>query len=75
MKNSISISLLALSLCSLGTGCASNDGGRGPASYSRAGRSYKEPRAMNHRDLGTDSLYQACLRERPEVSCRNRMGR
>ncbi len=51
--------------------CASD---RSPAS-SRSGRVYEEPRAMNHRSLDTESLYQACLRERPEVSCRNRMGR
>lgn len=54
-------------------GCASNEG-RSPAS-SRSGRPYKEPRAMNHRSTDSETLYQACLRERPEVSCRNRMGR
>ena len=74
MKILILLSLGALAFCFLGTGCASSDD-RQPASYSRAGRPYKEPQAMNHRSLDTESLYQACLRERPETSCRNRMGR
>ncbi len=59
-------------MSSLMVACASD--GRSPAS-SRAGRAYEEPRAMNHRSLDTETLYQACLRERPETSCRNRMGR
>jgi len=55
-------------------GCASSDGARGPAG--RAGRAeVKEARPMNHRNLDMDTLYEACLRERPEVSCRNRLGR
>ena len=57
-----------------GFGCSSTDE-REPASWNRAGREYKEPRAMNHRRLDTETLYQSCLKERPEVSCRNRMGR
>ncbi len=52
--------------------CASD---RQTASYSRAGRQYEEPRAMNHRSLDSNTLYRACLRERPETSCRNRLGR
>lgn len=60
--------------CILATGCASNDS-RQPANYSRSGRPYKEPKAMNHRSLDSNSLYEACVKERPEVSCRNRLGR
>lgn len=30
---------------------------------------------MNHRSLDTETLFQACLREWPEVYCRNRLGR
>ena len=57
----------------MATGCASDE--RKPAGYSRSGREYREAQPMNHRRLDTDTLYRACLRERPEVSCRNRMGR
>jgi hypothetical protein len=56
----------------LASGCATDD--RQPA-YSRSGRESQEPRAMNHRSLDSNTLYQACLRERSEVSCRNRLGR
>ena len=70
MKYLISLATFAM----LFTGCASSND-RSPASYSRAGREYKEPRAMNHRSLDSNTLYQACLRERTETSCRNRMGR
>lgn len=56
----------------LSTACSSTSGTR----YSRAGRSDQpEARPMNHRSLDSESLYQACLRERPEVNCRNRLGR
>ena len=72
MKNRSLLFLSAIAMCAMGTGCASSNN-RQPAS--RAGRPYKEPRAMNHRSNDTESLYQACLRERPETSCRNRMGR
>ena len=74
MKFSILLSLGAMAFCFMGTGCASSSD-RKPTSTSRSGRPYKEPRAMNHRSLDTESLYQACLRERPEASCRNRLGR
>ena len=75
MKFSLLLNLIAsFGLCFIGVGCAS-DSDRRPASHSRAGRPYKEPRAMNHRQMDTDTLYQACLRERPETSCRNRLGR
>ncbi|MCB0378707.1 MAG: hypothetical protein KDD33_09460 [Bdellovibrionales bacterium] len=73
MKNLILLSATCLSMAFLGTGCASGD--RSPAGHSRSGREYKEARPMNHRSLDTETLYQACLRERPELSCRNRMGR
>lgn len=57
-------------------GCASSqDGQRRPSSYSRAGRSYKEPKAMNHQRSDTDAIFEGCLRERTELYCRNRMGR
>ena len=49
--------------------------GRRHYTYSRAGRTYREPKAMNHRRVDTDSLFEACLREWPELYCRNRMGR
>lgn len=53
-------------------GCASSSD-RYPAS--RAGRPYQEPKVMNRFDNNTENLYQACLREWPELYCRNRMGR
>jgi|GEM_PF-2899296 len=49
--------------------------GRRHYTYSRSGRTYREPKAMNHRRVDTDSLFEACLREWPELYCRNRMGR
>lgn len=73
MKNLMFIFVSFFAFVLLGTGCASNE--RRPASYSRSGRDYKEPKAMNHRRLDTNSLYQACIRERTELSCRNRLGR
>lgn len=54
------------------TGCASSSD-RAPAS--RAGREYQEPKIMNRHSIDTESLFQACLREWPELYCRNRMGR
>lgn len=76
MCKSILMMFAGLGLCFISTGCASNSyDSRHPASSSRSGRSYKEHRAMNYRSLSTDKLYQACLRERPETSCRNRLGR
>jgi len=74
MTKSILMMFASVGLCFTGTGCASS-AERKPASYSRSGRPYKEPRAMNHRSLTTEQLYQACVRERPEASCRNRLGR
>ncbi len=73
MRKGILNSIYFIGLMGL-MGCASSND-RQPASYNRAGRPYEEPRAMNHRSTDTNSLYQACLRERPEVSCRNRLGR
>ena len=73
MRNLFCLLISILAFGFLGTGCASSD--RQPAGYSRSGRDYKEPRAMNHRRLDTNSLYEACLRERTELSCRNRLGR
>lgn len=72
MKNifALCVSVFALTVA----GCASSGGSRGPASRSGRGE-VKEARPMNHRNLDIDSLYEACLRERPEVSCRNRLGR
>lgn len=55
-------------------GCASSSD-RAPASSSRAGRSYQEPKMMNRNSVDTETLFQACLREWPELYCRNRMGR
>lgn len=74
MKKIGLIAAASLTMIVLGTGCSSSNDRR-PNGYSRSGREYKEPRAMNHRRLDTNTLYRACLRERPEVSCRNRMGR
>jgi hypothetical protein len=53
-------------------GCSSTSD-RYPAS--RAGRAYQEPKVMNRHNVDTESLFQACLREWPELYCRNRMGR
>ena len=74
MKKMMFLFVSFLSIAMLGTACASSSDRR-PAGYSRSGRDYKEPKAMNHRRLDTDSLYQACIRERTELSCRNRLGR
>lgn len=73
MKNIFLVSIAGWAFCLVSTGCASDN--RSPSSYSRSGREYKEPRAMNHRRTDSETLWQACLRERTEVSCRNRMGR
>ena len=72
MKNIfvLGVSVFAMTI----VGCASSDGSRYPASRSGRGE-VKESRPMNHRNLDMDSLYEACLRERPEVSCRDRLGR
>lgn len=64
---------LCLSASFLNLGCASNPD-RYPA-YSRSGRQTREHRPMNYRRLDSDTLYQACLKERSEVACRNRLGR
>lgn len=58
-------------------GCSSSNSrdDRSPASYSRAGREYREPRAMNHRRMDSDAIFSACMRERSELYCRNRIGR
>lgn len=54
--------------------CSStSDQQRGPAS--RAGRPYQEPKTMNRNPVDTESLFQACVKEWPELYCRNRMGR
>lgn len=72
MKYLVLLSAIAMTFGTLG--CASSNE-REPNGYNRAGREYREPRAMNHRSLDSNSLYQACLRERSESSCRNRLGR
>lgn len=74
MGKGILNSICMIGLLGLMGACASSNG-RQPASYNRAGRPYEEPRAMNHRSNDSNSLFEACLRERPEVSCRNRLGR
>lgn len=48
---------------------------RAPASASRSGRPYQEPKIMNRHSIDTESIFQACLKEWPELYCRNRMGR
>lgn len=53
-------------------GCSSSSE-RSPAS--RAGRPYQEPKVMNRHNVDTETLFQACIREWPELYCRNRMGR
>ena len=84
MVRSILLTVLSLMLCAPMVGCASspssdrNSGtyqNRQPAGYSRAGRQYREPRPMNHRRTDTDAIFNACMRERNETYCRNRMGR
>ena len=74
MLKKLLVMTAGLGMLALSTGCASSNDRR-PASYSRAGRTYKEPRAMNHRQTDTNTLYQNCLKERTEISCRNRLGR
>ena len=54
MQKHISLLLAATSLVVFASGCASNE--RSPAGYSRSGREYKEPRAMNHRRMDTNTL-------------------
>ena len=56
-------------------GCASSSDRAPASSSSRAGRAYQEPKIMNRNSVDTESLFQACLREWPELYCRNRMGR
>jgi len=73
MKKNLFLITSGLIMIFSGLGCASSQ--RGTSSVGRSGRSVKESKPMNHRTLNTDMLYEACLRERPEVSCRNRMGR
>ena len=63
---------IAVSMALL-TACSSSSSQRQPAS--RAGRPYQEPKVMNRQNVDTESLYQACLKEWPELYCRNRMGR
>lgn len=79
MKPTSVNSLIGLVLCGLMMGCSSTQergGQRQPAgAYSRAGREYREPRPMNHRRSDPDAIYNACVRERSEMYCRNRMGR
>lgn len=53
-------------------GCSSTSD-RAPAS--RSGRAYQDPKVMNRHNVDTESLYQGCLKEWPELYCRNRMGR
>lgn len=74
MQKCLIILAAASMMTALSTGCASSNDRR-PSSYSRSGRDYEEPKAMNHRRLDTNTLYNACLRERSELSCRNRLGR
>lgn len=64
--------MLLLIFVFLFMGCASSSD-RSPAS--RAGRGYQEPKTMNRHNVDTETLYQGCLREWPELYCRNRMGR
>jgi len=64
----ILVILSVLSLCA----CASSSD-RQPAS--RAGRAYQEPKVMNNQNVDTETLFRACLKEWPELYCRNRMGR
>jgi len=53
----------------------SSSSDRRPSSVSRAGRPYQEPKVMNRHNVDTETLYQACVKEWPELYCRNRMGR
>lgn len=65
-------SIIAFLFATILVSCSSTND-RQPAS--RAGRSYQEPKVMNRHNVDTETLYQACLREWPELYCRNRMGR
>lgn len=64
--------LIVVSIALL-TACSSSSSQRQPAS--RAGRPYQEPKVMNRHNVDTESLYQACVKEWPELYCRNRLGR
>lgn len=63
--------LLSFVLVTLG--CSSSSSNRYPAS--RAGREYQEPKVMNRHRTDTETLFQNCVKEWPELYCRNRMGR
>lgn len=62
-----------LAILFVSTGCSSSSSQRAPAS--RAGRPYQEPKVMNRHNVDTETLFQSCLKEWPELYCRNRMGR
>ena len=72
MMRKVFAGVLIISMVVVTVGCAS---GRRRPSSNRSGHYSGEAKPMNHRRLDSDSLYEACLRERTEVSCRNRLGR
>lgn len=55
--------------------CSSSDESSDSSGYDRAGRPIREPKVMNNKSLDTESIYQRCIKESPEIYCRNRMGR
>lgn len=56
-------------------GCSSDGGRNGDSNqYDRAGRPLREPKVMNNKRLDSETLYQSCIKEKPEVYCRNRLG-
>ncbi len=57
------------------TSCSSSSTSSSRQPASRAGRPYQEPKVMNRHNVDTESLFQACIKEWPELYCRNRMGR
>lgn len=67
-KNGILLGLLVLL-----SACSSSPE-REPAT-NRAGRAYSAPKVMNRHSLDTNSLYNACVKERHPSYCNNRLGR
>ena len=73
MKSTTLFFATILSFTFLLSACAGS--GRRPSNSDNYSRSRRKARPMNHRRLDSESLYKACLKERPEVTCRTRLGR
>lgn len=62
-----------LGLVILVSACSSSEE-RSPAT-NRAGRPYSAPKVMNRHSIDSNSLYNACVKERHPSYCNNRLGR